>query len=68
MLNPEEVRSWDYATMLFLQLPSYAISPAALMRLRSRAAFFMRDENLKQLMKNDTLTETTPTTLSEPTA
>jgi hypothetical protein len=53
MLNPEEVRSWDCATMLFLQLPPYAISPAALIRLRSQAAmFFMQSKHLNQLLKH----------------
>jgi hypothetical protein len=60
MLNPEEVRSWDCATMLFLQLPPYAISPAALIRLRSHAAMFMQSKHLNQLSNNVTTAEQIP--------
>ena len=60
MLHPEEVRSWDCATMSFLQLPPYAISPAALIRLRSHAAMFMQIKHLNWIEKKATMAESIP--------
>ena len=60
MLNPEEVSSWDCATMLFLQLPPYVISPAALIRLKSHAAIFMQSKHLNRIAKHVTMAESIP--------